>query len=121
MTYDFPLIFSVLTSVELYKKSPCITPFIPKSGRYCKANLNFLLRSPEVSASISSSLLYTLGDLLKIPFFATKNLLSRGSIPAKIAGAPSHLTLTFPSCSPPSVSLKDRRASIASLVPLTPP
>ena len=64
---------------------------------------------------------YTFGDLLKIPFFATKKLPFLGSIPAKTAGAPSHLTLTEPSCTPPNVSLNDLKARIASLVPLTPP
>ena len=70
---------------------------------------------------MSESVLYTFGDLLNIPFLATKNLPSRGSLPQKIAGAPSHLTLTFPSLTPPTMSRKDLKASIACLVPSTPP
>ena len=87
------------------------------------ASFNLSLRSPDVSASISLWFLYTFGFLLKIPFFATKNLPSDGSIPANTAGAPSHLTVTlvFFLALPASISRIDCSALIACLAPLTPP
>ena len=89
--------FSLLTSDLENKKSPWMTPLIPRAGKYLRASLSLTARSPEESASTSAGDLYTLGFLLNIPFLATKKLPSLGSIPAKIAGAPSHLTLTDPS------------------------
>ena len=86
---------------------------IPNDGKYFSASFNLSERSPDVSASTSASVLYTLGDLLKIPFLATKNFPSLGSVPAKIAGAPSHLTLAEPSLTPPNISLNDLNARIA--------
>ena len=91
--YGLPFIFFVFKSPGPNKKSPCITPLIPMFGKYLSAAFNFVLRSPEVSSSISLLDLYTFGVALKIPFFATKNAPSRGSVPAKTAGAPSHLTV----------------------------
>ena len=60
---------------------------------------------------------------LNIPFFATKNFSSFGSNPAKIAGAPSHLTVTSTGAFalPESISLSARNARIAWRAPLTPP
>ena len=113
---------NILRSFLSYRKSPCTTPLIPSFGNSSKASFNFTAKSPLVSASTSAAVLYTLGFLLKIPFLATKNFLSLGSIPANIAGAPSHLTdtLTFDFELPCSISLKARRKSIAERVPLTP-
>ena len=51
-----------------------------------------------------------------------KNLLSAGSIPANIAGAPSHLTVMFVEEreEPDNISLSDCRKLIAALTQLTP-
>ena len=113
VTYFFPSIVFVETSPAPNRKSPCITPLMPRAGKYFRASLSFVARSPDVSASTSASVLYTFGFLLKIPFFATKNLPSLGSVPAKIAGAPSHLTDTLPSFLPASISRMSRNAKIA--------
>ena len=86
------------------------------------ATLNFAFKSPDKSASISASVLYNLGLTLNTDFFATKNLPSLGSVPANIAGAPSHLTvmLTEDLDSPASISLSERTKLIAALPPGTP-
>ena len=49
------------------------------------AILNFEFNAPDRSASISAFVLYNFGVALNTDFFATKNLPSDGSIPAKIA------------------------------------
>ena len=85
--------------------------------------MSLVAKSPDVSASISACDLYTLGFLLKIPFLATKNFLSVGSMPAKTAGAPSHLTVTSVVFFelPANISRIALNASMASRAPLTPP
>ena len=102
----FPSIFSVLRSSFVYTKSPCTTPSIPSLENSARATLNLAPKSPLRSLSISAFVLYSLGVLLNTPFLATKNLPSDGSVPAKIAGAPSHLTeiLTGAFVLPPSIS-----------------
>ena len=60
---------------------------------------------------------------MNIPFLATKNLPSLGSIPANTAGAPSHLTVTslLALVVPANISLKSLKANIAARAPVTPP
>ena len=61
-------------------------------------------------------------NTLNTDFFATKNLPSLGSIPANIAGAPSHLTVMLidEREDPDNISLSDCRKFIAALPPATP-
>ena len=103
-------------------KSPCNTPLIPNLENSASAILNLLTNAPDTSASISAFVLYSLGLTLNTDFFATKNLPSSGSIPANIAGAPSHLTVIFTDdlALPASISLSDCKKLIAALPPFTP-
>ena len=86
------------------------------------ATLNLSARSPDKSSFISASVLYSLGVTLNTDFFATKNLPSAGSVPAKIAGAPSHFTvmLTDDRLAPASMSLSERKKFIEPRPPSTP-
>ena len=60
VTHGSPSIFSVLRSLFEYKKSPCTTPSIPILASSLNAILNFALRSPDRSLSISAFVLYSL-------------------------------------------------------------
>ena len=109
-----------ISSVNI--KSPCRTPFIPILESSERATLNLLFKVPDKSSSISSLLLYSLGLTLNTDFFATKNFPSSGSIPANIAGAPSHLTVMFTEerALPANISRRERRKLIAARPPVTP-
>ena len=87
-----------------------------------RATLNFALRSPDTSSSISLFDLYNFGLTLNTDFFATKNLPSLGSVPANIAGAPSHFTvmLTEDLALPANISLKLLKKFNDALPPSTP-
>ena len=58
-------------------------------------DLTFLLNLHSYLLQSVEEFYIFLDFLLNIPFFATKNLPSDGSVPAKIAGAPSHFTDMF--------------------------
>ena len=60
--------------------------------------------------------------MLNTDFFATKNLPSAGSIPAKIAGAPSHFTVMSIDERelPASISLRERTKLIEARPPSIP-
>ena len=95
---------------------------MPSFENSASATLNFSTSAPLRSSSISLAVLYSLGLMLNTDFFATKNLPSDGSIPAKIAGAPSHLTviLILERAFPANISLRDCKKLIAALPPGTP-
>ena len=112
----------VVSTSSVNIRSPCNTPLIPSLENSASAILNLPTNAPDKSASISASVLYSLGLTLNTDFFATKNSPSSGSIPAKIAGAPSHLTVMFTELrlAPANISLNERRKLIAALPPSTP-
>ena len=99
-----------------------MTPVIPSFENSASATLNFAFKSPDRSSSISAFVLYSFGLTLNTDFFATKNLPSLGSIPANIAGAPSHFTVMLidEREEPDNISLSDCRKLIAALPPATP-
>src|SRR5210317_949978 len=95
---------------------------MPNLENSASAILNLEFNAPETSASTSEADLYSFGFTLKTDFFATKNLPSSGSIPAKIAGAPSHLTVMFTDerDAPANISLRERTKLIEPRAPSIP-
>ena len=95
---------------------------MPNLENSASATLNFELSAPDKSASISAFVLYNFGLTLNTDFFATKKSPVSGSIPANIAGAPSHLTvmLTELRLAPAIMSRRERRKFRAALPPSTP-
>ena len=71
---------------------PDLTTLENSSNAVISLLLKSLFSSP---CCISFTDLYTFGVALKIDLVETKNFLSLGSMPTKIAGAPSHLTVVF--------------------------
>ena len=103
-------------------RSPCNTPLIPNLENSASATLNFAFSVPDKSASISAFVLYNLGLTLKTDFFATKKSPVSGSMPEKIAGAPSHFSVrkTLEREEPASMSRNERKKFRAALPPSTP-
>src|SRR5210317_527468 len=95
---------------------------MPNLENSASAILNLEFNAPETSASTSEADLYSFGFTLKTDFFATKNLPSSGSIPAKIAGAPSHLTVIFTDerDAPANISLRERTKLMEARPPSIP-
>ena len=98
----------MLTSPSVNIKSPCITPPMPSFGRCCNADSSLVASSgcALYHLSMSAAFLQRFGSpLANTDLVPIKNLLSLGSMPQIIAGAPSHLTVSCVVAPVPSANI----------------
>ena len=102
-------------------RSPCMTPLIPKSGRYFKHSFNFFATAGGYISSHDSGTQHIFGfSLLNTDFVPTKNSPDKGSIPHTTAGAPSHLVCIYPTLELPSIFLASTKSITIFSHPSTP-